>query len=66
VTDPARAREATGFGAAEAARRLHVTEAYLRRCERNGFPYALALRASRLLNAPLDSFLRRKHRPPLN
>jgi hypothetical protein len=55
---PAVARSRAALGVAEAASRLRVGVAYLRRLERRGaWPYALAERAARLYDCRLDVFL---------
>lgn len=51
------AREAAGLSVAEAARRARVCPAYVRRAERHGACYTLAIRLSRIYGCPVDHFL---------
>ena len=55
---PARqARLSAGLSLSEAARRARIGIAYLRRVERHGASYALALRLAALYQCPIDVFL---------
>lgn len=60
VPPAAWARERAGMSPREAAKRARITEAYLRRVERHGAPYALARRLAALYQCPIDVFLPRK------
>ena len=60
MTRAQESRERAKFALDMAAKRLRVKPDYLRRCERNGFPYCLAIRAASLYNCQIDHFLKRK------
>jgi transcriptional regulator with XRE-family HTH domain len=51
------ARERAGLTLEAAARRALVTPGYLRRVERNGPPFNLAIRLARIYGCPLGIFL---------
>lgn len=62
MTSATQAREQSGLSRSEAARRAGICEAYLRRVERKGAPYALARRLAAIYGCPLDLFLPTKTR----
>jgi transcriptional regulator with XRE-family HTH domain len=62
VSPATQARLAAGYSVAEAARRAEISEGYLRRIEREGAPYLVARRLSRLYQCPAEVFLPEKPR----
>jgi hypothetical protein len=57
MTPAEAARIASGLTIEEAARRARVCPAYVRRAEKHGACYTLALRLSRIYGCPVDHFL---------
>lgn len=60
MTLASRARETAGLSIKEAARRAHISEAYLRQIESKGAPYTLARRLAALYECRVDVFLPKK------
>lgn len=58
------ARETAGLTVAEAARLARVCPAYVRRAEKHGASYTLALRLARIYGCPVDHFLNVGRRSP--